>query len=105
MKILHLPITRHWFNEIASGRKLVDYRRFKKHWHQRLVKSFGVCVIMRVFDEIHIRAGYNKDSPFMRVKHKETTIDCCKFPGEDKEELLYLIHLGEILEIRNWEAV
>lgn len=33
---LHLPLTYHWFNEIESGRKTCEYRRFTEGWRKRI---------------------------------------------------------------------
>ena len=33
---LHLPLTYHWFDEIESGRKTCEYRRFTAGWKKRL---------------------------------------------------------------------
>lgn len=36
MNKLHLPLTYHWFDEIESGRKKCEYRRFTEGWSKRL---------------------------------------------------------------------
>ena len=47
------------------------------------------------YDEIHFRNGYRKDSPFMRVEFKGMDI------GIWEKKKVFIIHIGEILEIRN----
>ena len=35
-KILHLTLTRYWFDKIASGEKKIEYRDIKHYWAIRL---------------------------------------------------------------------
>ena len=37
-----LPIKRKWFNMIKSGEKKEEYREFKKYYHARFKKIFGL---------------------------------------------------------------
>lgn len=83
-KILHLTLHKQWFDEIAEGKKIEEYRDFKDYWKKRLEN--------REYDEVWFRNGYAKDCPFMRVEYKGLRID-------EKE---YAILLGEIFEIKNW---
>lgn len=82
--ILHLTLHRHWFDEIAAGRKTTEYRECSPFWIARLEG--------KRFDEIHFRNGYRPDAPFMRV-------ECL---GISVVDGLYHINLGKILEIRNY---
>ena len=47
----------------------------------------------RTFDEIYFRNGYAKNAPFMRVEYK----------GMIKEQHRYIIKLGRVLEIGNYD--
>ena len=94
-KILHLTLKRKWFDLIAIGKKKIEYRELKPYWESRLIKSVGIVVILHQFDEIHFRNGYSKSAPFMRVKHEGTEVNI--------EDGCFEIHLGEILEIKNWK--
>ena len=97
-RILHLTLKKEWFNKIASGEKKEEYREVKSYWVKRL---FHWCPthhnVEKQFDEIHFRNGYNRNSPFMRVKWK----------GIEPKIILgkkyFAIQLGKILEIRNWK--
>ncbi len=93
-KILHLTLYRKWFDEIANGTKRVEYRAQTPYWRKRLVDTDLVSYVStwRRFDEVHFRNGYAKNAPFMRVKFRHTCND-----GDR-----YAIHLGKVLEIRNW---
>lgn len=128
MKILHLTLTRHWFDEIASGRKPFEYRHDKPYWQRRLLADFkarcpkcrcvstqkagDTCIrshhncdgIMewnyRPFDEVHFRNGYAKDAPFMRVEWKGMQRGCPPKIGYGSDA--FAIQLGKVLEKRNW---
>ena len=92
-KILHLTIKKKWFDLIASGKKKTEYREIKEYWTRILTLDDPLDA--RVYDEVHFRNGYKKNSPFMRVKWMGTEKE--KFKGE----LCYAIRLGKILEIKN----
>lgn len=92
MKILHLTLKKKWFDAISVGEKRVEFRAMKPYWIRRLVKSAGVVIIMRSFNEIHFRNGYDKDAPFMRVQHIETDVNF--------EKKRFEIKLGKVLERR-----
>ena len=85
MQILHLTLKRHWFDEIVKGNKLVEFREKKPYWTKRLKN--------REYDEIYFKNGYSNSVPFMRVRW----LGCQE--GKNK----YMIYLGKILEIRNWD--
>lgn len=86
MRTLHLTLKKKWFDQIASGIKVIEYREIKPYWIRRLEG--------RHYDEVHFRNGYHKQAPFMRVEFiKIVTTD------------QYEIHLGKILEIKNHSRV
>lgn len=87
-KILHLTLKKEWFDEIASGRKTVEYRSIKPYWTTRL---HG-----KNYNEIHFKNGYGSHVPFMKIEWKGMTTAVWK--GEKK----YAIKLGKILEIKNY---
>jgi ASC-1-like (ASCH) protein len=79
IKILHLTLKKKWFDLIKAGEKTKEYREVKPYWTTRLEN--------KVYDEIHFRNGYSKNSPFMKVEWK----------GMKKENDQYVILLGKIL--------
>lgn len=89
-RVLHLTLHRRWFDAIAARTKTFEYRKIKPYWTKRLAG--------KSYDEIHFRNGYNKDAPFMRVEWVGLTI------GTWDDDDVYAIQLGDILEIRNYEA-
>lgn len=90
-RILYLTLKKVYFDQIALDKKKVEYRQIKPYWIKRLLDEKGR---FRKFDEVWFRNGYKKNSPFMRVE--------CKSIGF-KDDSNYAIHLGKILEIKNWK--
>ena len=104
-KILHLTVNKKYFDEIESGKKTEDYREHKQYWISRLFdenKTKDLC-------EVHFRNGYSKKDPFMRVEFKKIMIrhgDSNKFQSPefiDKKKSYFVIFLGKILEVKNYE--
>lgn len=110
MKILHLTLKKKWFDLIASGDKIIEYREFKSYWIRRLIDNVYVANVTpayKIFDEVHFRNGYRPDSPFMRVVHCGVRIVTSRLHKAVNGEILkgdrqFTIFLGEILEIKNW---
>lgn len=44
MKTLHLVLTGHWYDKIASGEKTSEYRAWKAYWNKRFTGSESVMV-------------------------------------------------------------
>ena len=89
-RILHLTIKAEWFGKIARGEKKFEYREMKPFWTKRLMAG---KIQMRKFDEIHIRNGYTKDRPFMRLRWHGMGIK--HYEGKDH----YAIIVDDIIEI------
>lgn len=105
-KILHLTLRRKWFDLIASGAKIIDYREVKDYWRKRLIKDlYGSNPDYKEFDEIHFRNGYKKESPFMRTIWIGISVINSKYHKPDNGEKLkgmqFTIFIGKILEIKN----
>ena len=83
MNVLHLTLHKRYFDAIANGTKIVEFREAKPYWTKRLFKHR--------WDEIHFRNGYSPTSPFMRVACRG--IDNFILDGN------YCIRLGKVLEI------
>ena len=95
-KILHLTLKKKWFDLIANGEKTEEYRTYNSYWMSRLVAKDKES--FRVFDEVHFRNGYSKKCPFMRVEFKY--LDLGNRELEDKNQLVFVIKLGKVLEVR-----
>jgi len=58
MRRLHLTLKKQWFDMIASGKKVEEYREIKPHWQKRLDG--------RYYRDVVFKNGYAKDAPAMR---------------------------------------
>ena len=85
-KILHLNLYRKWFDEIADGTKIIEYREKTDYWRKRIEN--------REYDVIKFRNGYAKDAPTMLVEYKgwDTHIEWGALPH-------YALKLGKVLEV------
>ena len=81
-KILHLNLYRKYFDDIADGKKVIEYRVITPYWTSRLHN--------KIYDYIYFRNGYRKNSPMMLVEYKGMRMT-------DKFE----IQLGKVLDIWN----
>lgn len=58
--MLTLPIKKKWFDMIAKGEKLEEYRNYTEYYKSRFRKYAKEAEF-----EIRFRAGYRSDSPLM----------------------------------------
>ena len=79
-KILHLNLYRKYFDAIANGTKVFEYRQKTDYWKKRIEG--------REYDIIKFRNGYAKDAPTMLVEYN----------GYDITDR-YEIKLGKITEV------
>ena len=112
MKVLHLTLKKKWFDMIASGEKLEEYRELKKYWFDRLTKiPYAVGTIERIrlltheenfkqFDLVVFRNGYAKNAPRLTVEcegihygypAKDTWVD------QHTQNWYFCIELGKII--------
>ena len=111
LKILHLTLTKKWFDLTALRLKAREYRIRKPYWINRLLYMDGDCLRIKTFDEIHYTNGYGKNRPFCRVKWNgmSTFMRPVDEPqhGEilDCEKSYFIIYNGPVLETRNWKGL
>jgi tetratricopeptide (TPR) repeat protein len=92
----HIPgelaanIQRELFVDILSGKKKVDYRPMTDSWRTRIEDAGCPPFHFRIIN------GLSKDAP-------ELTIVCEKVLGNLWGEE-YELHLGEIIDVKNWDA-
>ena len=101
MKILHLNVKKKYFVQIASGEKKIEYRVANKYWSARLIKSYGLVIIMNQFDEIWIKNGYarkGKPAPLIKMRHWETDLELVEYPESGKIEICFCIYLGDTIK-------
>ena len=89
-KILHMTLTKQWFDMIASGEKKEEYREIKPYWITRLNKSYDV---------IKFRNGYKPDSPTMLVEFKGVSRGTGVGEWGGYNEVTYIISLGKVLDV------
>jgi hypothetical protein len=109
MKILHLTLTKKWFDRISSGEKLEEYREPKEYWAKRLwVRDphFGLDGgYYREFDIVRFKNGYAKDAPTMDVECKGIEFGGGKREwGAEMYHNYFVIKLGKVLSISNYQT-
>lgn len=91
-RVLHLTLKKKWFDMIASGEKLEEYREMKPYWHKRLSN--------RQYDLIRFRNGYSADAPTMTVELNGICRGLGIFHwGARPGEQVYILRLGKIISI------
>lgn len=120
MRILHLNLKRKWWDLIASGEKLEEYRDIKPYWVSRLVKTFtssSVCKNFSFFwkggvyemdepehyDVIEFRNGYSKNPPTIIIECVGITNGYTKLKWADEYKPVFIIKLGKIISIKNYK--
>lgn len=87
-RTLQLTLDREYFDDIALGRKIEEYRARKEYWSTRLEG--------RTYETVVFRNGYGPKVPEMEVE----------FKGVRKTirngDPVYAIKLGRILSIKRW---
>ncbi len=102
---LKLTLKKEWFDLIASGEKVFEYREFKLHWMSRLLDTDKGGT--KNFSEVHFTNGYGHDRPFMRCEFIGMQVIKGKYCEPENNEPIdcdkryFVIGLGEILETRN----
>ena len=106
--VLHLSLTKRWFDMIKSGEKKEEYRQDKMYWKDRLVKKgYWHSQTCKQFDIIRFKNGYAKDAPTMDVECKGIRLaDLCDVnPAwfgsfQDYEGCrIFIISLGNVLSL------
>lgn len=124
MKTLHLTVTRHWFDKLASGEKTEDIREIKGYWVQRLLEYFsGACISnstknptasylklptttsmpfdFKSFDYVKIVNGYGHDKPTLIAKCTGIRITADDEQTDLGKGRFFAIGIGEIIERKN----
>jgi len=96
MKTLHLVLKKRWFDMIASGLKLEEYRIIKPYWDVRLNKHYDV---------VRFRNGYKPDAPVMELELISIKQGMGKPEwGASNYMPVYIIRLGRLISIARWRA-
>lgn len=118
-KILFLTLKKEWFDMIASGEKLEEYREIKPYWVSRLVdgldaptsyeKTMGLVFELAghihsmksaiAYDLVEFRNGYGKNVPAIRMKIRDIVMDFGKEEwGAEFNKPYFVIKLGKIIQ-------
>lgn len=92
MSVLHLTLHKEFFDLIASGKKLEEYRTIKKHWISRLEG--------KTFDYVKFTNGYGSQCRSMMLECKGIR----KGQGQPAwgaplDEQVYIISLGRLVNV------
>lgn len=98
--MLILPIKKKWFDMIASGEKKEEYREFKKYYHTRFKKIFGLNYKDKTA-EIIFRNGYSKMSPKIKCRCKLRVGQGKEEWGAEKGKEYYILEILEIVGEEN----
>lgn len=60
MVVLDLVLKGHWFDRIASGEKMSEYRENKPYWARRLFSH--------AYSHVRFRRGYTKNTMLFEIK-------------------------------------
>jgi hypothetical protein len=80
-----MTLHRKWFDLIASRQKNKEFRSKTDYWRKRLFN--------KNYSEIIFRNGYSLNSPIMRLEYL----------GYEETDDFFVISLGNILELKNYE--
>ena len=106
--VLHLTLTKKWFDMIKSGEKKEEYRQDKMYWKDRFVKKgYWHSQTCKDFDIVRFKNGYAKDAPTMDVECRGIRLaDLCDVNPEwfgsfqDYEGCrIFIISLGRVLSV------
>ena len=82
-------IKRQWLAEIAAKRKLIEYREIKPYWTRRLDRV-EAPFLLRLIN------GMQQNAPELTVIVERVR--------KNSRHGDYELHLGEIIEVRNWNV-
>ena len=85
--MLNLVLTYHWYDEIASGRKTIEYRAQSPKWMRDIWEKRETIIA----EGVRFQRGYTKTHLFRSVSHID--IGTCPYEGWDGEYIR--IHLSK----------
>ena len=77
MKILHLVLTHHWYNEVTSGHKYIEYRQQSPHWKKLIWDK------KEELTHVRFAKGYSKEQILRKIK--KIDIGTCPYEGWDED--------------------
>lgn len=112
MKVLHLTLTKKWFDLIASGEKLAEYRELKPYWIRRLTGFYTIEALTdyifsndfnydlkdrKEYTVIKFRNGYSRTAPTITVEYKDLTVGYGKAKWGAPNSNVFILELGKII--------
>jgi hypothetical protein len=107
-RILHLTLTKKWFDMIACGEKQEEYREMKPFWYNRFVNSYDNDTgeyLMKYGAEgdiVVFTNGYGVNRPQIEIELIEIRIAKNGNPNWGFTQKCFGIKLGKILSIKNY---
>ncbi|XCN71888.1 MAG: ASCH domain-containing protein [Candidatus Electrothrix aestuarii] len=91
-KVLHLTLKKQWFDMIASGEKVEEYREVKSYWINRFSG--------KKYDVVQFRNGYRPDSPSVSFQLLGIRTDFGRPSwGAPESTRVFILDLGEKLNL------
>lgn len=90
MNILHMTLTKEWFDLILSGVKTEEYRAIKPYWNKRLINTNNYTAVKFV-------NGYGNDRPAFLIELKDIVQGFGKLSWGAPREKVYILKLGSVL--------
>ena len=95
--ILDLSLTYHWYDEIAAGRKLEEYREITPFWKSRLEQAFDGKTTFKKYDAIRFRRGrYGKTTMLVECRSIYVGYGRPELGAPEGKEV-YILDLGKII--------
>ena len=86
-KTLHLVLTHHWFDEILTGRKNVEYRKMSPYWKRLIWEK------RHEITHVRFQRGYSKNPKTITFPVFLIHIGECPIDGWN--DLYFRIHFGK----------
>jgi hypothetical protein len=121
MKTLNLTLKKEWFSLIESGQKKEEYREIKSYWMNRFIEKDSLhneskesllqiiesntdSIILKKFDYVEFKNGYNKNCPQIKLECNGINISTGKTEwGALENQYYFVITLGK--EINRFNIV
>lgn len=93
---LTLTLKKKWFDMIASGEKIQEYREYKDYWKRRfIIPNSHPPVCKKKWETVLFRNGYSKSSPTIEFELAMIGIGFGKPKwGGDPNNLQFILYLG-----------
>ena len=90
--VLHLVLTHHWFDEIDSGRKRIEYREMTEYWEDRIWNKRDKIT------HVQFSRGY---TPIKSPIYEVECIDVGESPYTGWTEKYFRIHFKQNASLRD----